>query len=45
MKAGKLDFVIIRCGFGANKEEYDDIKWYRNANACRDRGIPFGVYL
>jgi GH25 family lysozyme M1 (1,4-beta-N-acetylmuramidase) len=45
VKAGKLDFVIIRCGFGANLKKYDDSKWYRNANACRDRGIPFGVYL
>ncbi len=45
VKAGKLDFVIIRCGYGANKKEYDDVKWKRNADACRDRGIPFGVYL
>ncbi len=45
VKAGKLDFVIIRCGFGANLKKYDDSKWRRNANACRDRDIPFGVYL
>ena len=42
---GELDFVIIRCGFGANKVSYDDVKWERNADACEANDIPYGVYL
>lgn len=41
----QIDFAIIRCGYGKNIESQDDPYWYTNANACRDRGIPFGSYL
>jgi len=42
---GSISFVILRCGYGSDIESQDDKKWERNANACRDYGIPFGVYL
>ncbi len=50
-RTGKLDFVIIRCGFGDDYFDengnpvQDDEKFYRNADACTRLGIPFGVYL
>ncbi len=44
-KEGTISFVIIRCGFGGNRTDYDDPKWERNVKACTKYGIPFGVYL
>ncbi len=43
--AGQVDFAIIRCGYGQNRESQDDEYWYTNADACTKYGIPFGVYL
>ncbi len=40
-----VDFVIIRCGYGGNYVNQDDIRWYTNVKACEERGIPYGVYL
>ena len=45
VKSGKLDFVIIRCGYGNNTTSKDDSKFARNVKACESRGIPYGVYL
>ena len=42
---GQIDFAILRCGFGIDKEEYDDKYFKRNADECTRLGIPFGVYL
>ncbi|MCQ2427399.1 MAG: InlB B-repeat-containing protein [Clostridia bacterium] len=42
---GTISFVILRCGYGSDIASQDDSNWVRNANACRDLGIPFGVYL
>ena len=39
---GQIDFVIIRVGYGA-KGTIDN-KFTRNANLCRDLGIPVGFY-
>lgn len=41
----EIDYVIIRCGYGANRETQDDIYFKRNADECTRLGIPFGVYL
>ncbi|HIW56858.1 MAG TPA: glycoside hydrolase family 25 protein [Firmicutes bacterium] len=45
LKASGIDFVIIRCGYGADREEYDDKYWLRNVSECERLGIPYGVYL
>lgn len=38
----KIDFVIIRVGFGVSGTI--DNKFKRNANLCKTLGIPFGFY-
>ncbi|MBQ7604166.1 MAG: hypothetical protein IJU75_04365 [Clostridia bacterium] len=43
--AGRVDFVIIRCGYGDDFEEQDDYRYYRNVEECVRVGIPFGIYL
>ena len=43
--ASQIDFAIIRCGYGQNRETQDDGYWHRNASACERLGIPYGVYL
>ena len=37
-----IDFVIIRVGFGTNGTL--DTKFKRNADLCKQLGIPFGFY-
>ena len=39
---GQIDFVIIRVGYGTKGTI--DIKFTRNANLCRELGIPVGFY-
>ncbi len=40
-----IDFAIIRCGWGDNLKNQDDIYFERNAKLCKELNIPFGVYL
>lgn len=42
---GKIDFVIIRCGFGGDYSYQDDTQYLNNVRKCQAAGIPFGVYL
>lgn len=51
---GKVDFeavrenvdgVIIRCGYGDDIPDQDDVWWERNASECERLGIPYGTYL
>lgn len=42
---GKIDFVIIRCGYGSDLESQDDAQYRNNVLKCQQAGIPFGVYL
>lgn len=42
---GKIDFVIIRCGYGSDYEIQDDAQYRENVRKCQQAGIPFGVYL
>lgn len=41
----KVDFIIIRLGYGIDKVEYDDRYFRRNVDECIRLNIPFGVYL
>ena len=41
----QIDFAIIRCGYGGNETDQDDVQWKANADACTRLGIPFGVYI
>lgn len=43
--SGLVDFAIIRCGFGSNYLDQDDIKFVYNMQECSRLGIPMGVYL
>lgn len=40
-----IDFAIIRCGWGDNRKDQDDVYFERNARMCKELKIPFGVYL
>ena len=42
---GKVDFIIIRCGYGSDLASQDDTQYRANVRKCRQAGIPFGVYL
>ena len=42
---GKIDFVIIRCGYGSNYVNQDDTQYEANVRKCEAAGIPYGVYL
>lgn len=45
VKDGKLDGVIIRCGYGSDITSQDD-NWYAvNVAEAEKRGIPYGLYL
>lgn len=41
----RIDFAIIRCGYGRDLPSQDDPQFKRNADECTRLGIPFGVYL
>lgn len=43
--AEKIDFAIVRCGYGDDLTEQDDMQWEANASACERLGIPYGVYI
>lgn len=45
VKADGIDYAILRCGFGQDLVNQDDLMWEENADACTKLGIPFGVYL
>lgn len=42
---GKVDFIIIRCGYGSDYPSQDDVQYRANVQKCLAAGIPFGVYL
>lgn len=42
---GKIDFAIIRCGYGGNYVSQDDAEFEANVRKCEAAGIPYGVYL
>lgn len=42
---GKIDFAILRCGFGGDYTEQDDAQFFNNVKGCEENAIPYGVYL
>lgn len=44
-KANGVEFAIIRCGYGTDRYEYDDVYWEYNVSECERLGIPYGAYL
>lgn len=45
VKNSGVEFAILRCGYGMNFSNQDDVEYERNANECERLGIPYGVYL
>lgn len=43
--AGRVDGVIISCGYGSDYANQDDRQFHRNVQKCEEHGIPYGVYL
>ncbi len=41
----KIDFAILRCGYGSDYTYQDDASFAQNVQACQKAGIPYGVYL
>lgn len=41
----KIDFAILRCGYGMNLESQDDAQYKRNIEECIRLNIPVGIYL
>ena len=45
VKNSGVEFAILRCGYGMDFSNQDDVEYERNANECERLGIPYGVYL
>lgn len=45
VKNSGVEFAILRCGYGIDFSNQDDVEYERNANECERLGIPYGVYL
>lgn len=43
--SGKIDFAVIRCGFGSDYKNQDDVQWQNNISGCEKYHIPYGVYI
>lgn len=41
----KIDFAILRLGYGDNITSQDDVQFERNVTECERLGIPYGVYI
>ena len=39
---GKIDFVIIRCGYGGDYESQDDTQYRNNVRSASRPGCPLG---
>ena len=44
-QAAGLDFAILRCGWGVDRDSQDDSTFARNVAECDRLGIPWGAYL
>ena len=41
----EVDFVIIRCGYGSDYRDQDDVQYWNNIKKCQQYNMPYGVYL
>ena len=41
----QIDFAILRCGYGSNIANQDDVQFKNNVAECERLNIPFAVYL
>ena len=41
----KIDFAILRCGYGSDITKQDDVQYARNVAECERLNIPYAVYL
>ena len=41
----QIDFAILRCGYGSDIKNQDDVQFERNVTECERLNIPYGVYL
>ena len=41
----KIDFAVLRLGFGGDFKSQDDVQFFNNVKGCKENNIPFGVYL
>lgn len=44
LKSNGIDFVIIRCGYGKNESQKDDM-FETHYNGCKNVGLKIGAYL
>lgn len=45
VKNDGIEFAILRCGYGMDFSNQDDVEYKRNAKECERLNIPFGIYL
>lgn len=43
--SGQVNFAIIRCGYGMDELNQDDLQWNYNTSECERLAIPYGTYL
>ena len=43
VKNDGIEFAILRCGYGMDFSNQDEVEYERNANECERLGIPYGV--
>lgn len=44
-RSGKVEGAIIRCGYGSDLKNQDDLRFKEYMEGCIANGIPVGVYL
>ena len=43
--SGKVEFAMLRMGYGNDLPEQDDVQFERNVSECDRVGMPWGAYL
>ena len=45
VKNSGVSFAIIRCGYGSDFTNQDDVKFFENVRGAQENGIDIGIYL